>query len=249
MKIDHPTPGDIPALRRLWTAAFGDTGEFLDGFFNTGYAPHRCLCLYENGVLAAALYWFDCHVQDKKAAYLYAVATDTVYRGRGFCRELMAKTHALLRQRGYALALLVPGSESLRKMYETMGYLPCTRVREFSCDAGGETLSLTEVSPTEFARLRRELLPPGGVVQEGENLEFLRTCARLCAGDGCLLAADGDGRIVELLGDAALAPRILQTLGKSRGSFRTPGEDTPFAMALPLVDGAPLPAYFGLAFD
>lgn len=252
MKTDHPTPGDIPALRRLWTAAFGDSGLFLDGFFAKGFSSERCLCLYENGVLAAALYWFDCHFGEEKTAYIYAVATDPVYRGRGFCRALMSAAHDLLRQRGYTLALLVPGSEGLFRMYAGMGYVPCTRVREFTCDAAGEKLPLREITPAEYTTLRQKLLPPGSVVQEGENLAFLQTCTRLFAGENALLAAElsqKEARIVEFLGEESLAPGILQTLGKPRGTFRTPGIEKPFAMALPLTDSTPLPTYFGLAFD
>lgn len=252
MKIDHPVSGDIPALRRLWTAAFGDTKEFLDGFFATGYAPDRCLGLYENGVLAAALYWFDCRFGEAKTAYIYAVATDPVFRVRGFCRALMANAHDILRQRGYCLAMLVPGSDSLARMYAGMGYTPCTRVREFACEAGGDALSLQAVTPAEYAQRRKALLPAGSVIQEGANLEFLQTCTRLFAGENILLAAElsqKDARVVEFLGDEAAAPGVLRTLGKRCGSFRTPGSEKPFAMAMPLKDGTPLPGYFGLAFD
>jgi hypothetical protein len=40
----------------------------------------------------------------------------------------------------------------------------------------------------------------------------------------------------------------LAALGKEKGSFRCPGEEKPFAMYLPLAEGA-APSYFGLAFD
>ena len=60
MIIDAPRKEDIPRLRQLWQQAFGDTDAFLDGFFNTGFSPDRCRCLQADGVLAAALYWFDC---------------------------------------------------------------------------------------------------------------------------------------------------------------------------------------------
>lgn len=252
MKIDHPATQDIPALRHLWTAAFGDTGEFLDSFFAAGYAPERALALYENGVLGAALYWFDCSFEGEKAAYIYAVATDPVYRGRGFCRSLMEKARELLTEKGYALSLLVPGNEGLSRMYAGMGYIPCTRIREFSATAGGEALPLRQVCAAEYGPLREKLLPSGSVLQEGENLSFLQTCTCLYAGENVLLAAElsqKDARIVEFLGEEALAPAVLAALGKETGSFRTAGDQIPFAMALPLKAGAPLPTYFGLAFD
>ena len=164
----------------------------------------------------------------------------------------MADTHALLRSRGYAAAVLVPGSAGLREMYRSMGYRDATAVSEFTCHAGGSPVPLREVTAQTYAALRRQLLPAGGVLQEGENLRFLAATHKLYAGEDFLLAAacEGDTATVsELLGEPSAAPGILKSLGCSRGNFRTPGSETPFAMVCPLVPDAPLPAYFGLAFD
>ena len=38
MIIDNPRPADIPALRKIWQEAFADTEEFLDDFFQVGFA-------------------------------------------------------------------------------------------------------------------------------------------------------------------------------------------------------------------
>ena len=54
---------------------------------------------------------------------------------------------------------------------------------------------------------------------------------------------------MELLGNREAAPGILKTLGCIRGKFRTPGEEMPFAMFLPLKEDAPVPSYLGHAFD
>ena len=251
MKIRNATSGDIPALRSLWQEAFGDTDPFLDSFFSAAFAPERSRCVFVGDALAAALYWFDCTVGDAKIAYIYAVATAAAHRGQGLCRTLMDSTHAHLQTLGYAGAVLVPGEASLFEMYEKMGYQVCSHMGAFSC-AAGAPLPLREVSADEYAILRRQLLSDGGVVQEKENLAFLQTFARFFAGEGFLLAADLSGEAlscIELLGNSRLAPEIVAALGKKQGSFRCPGNDRPFAMFLPLQDGAPVPTYFGLAFD
>ena len=36
MKIDFPVPSQYPQLMVLWQEAFGDSEEFVDGFFCTG---------------------------------------------------------------------------------------------------------------------------------------------------------------------------------------------------------------------
>lgn len=253
MNIDRPTPDRISALRTLWREAFGDTEEFLDAFTTTAMSADRCRCAVVDGELAAALYWFDCLHEGSPIAYIYAVATAGAFQGKGVCRALMEDTHRHLERLEYEGAILVPGSDSLFRMYEKLGYRTCTTMRSFVCGAGTEDVQLYRVDRAEYARLRRQLLPEGGVVQENENLDFLATQADFYAGPGFLLAArkEGDSLIgVELLGNDAVAPGILETLGCAEGSFRTPGEGEPFAMYRPL-GGSKLrmPSYFGLPFD
>ena len=244
MVIEFPANARIPALRQLWKLAFGDEEAFLDKFFSTAYSPERCRCVTEGETVTAALYWFDTECGGRKFAYLYAVATHPEYRNQGLCRQLMGDTYAILAAQGYDGVLLVPQEAALRKMYASMGYRDCTAVTEVSCAAAGEPAALRPVSGAEYARLRRQYLPAGGVIQEGANIAFLERTAALYAGEDFLLA---DG--MELLGNTAKAPSILTALGRAEGTFRTPDGDVPFAMFLPLKDNVPAPAYFGLAFD
>lgn len=236
-------------LRALWKAAFSDDDGFLDSFFATAYAPQRCRYLEENGSVTAALYWLDCRVDDDRFAYLYAVATDPAHRGKGLCRRLMEETHTELARLGYAGAILVPGEEGLRKMYEKMGYASFSGMDHIRCEAGS-AIAAQQASIEEYAAMRRKLLPKGGVVQEGENLAFLSTYAKLYTGERFTLAAvtQKDALLgLELLGDPRAAAGILGALGLKTGCFRVAGS-THFAMYRSL-DGTPAPGYFGLAFD
>ena len=251
MVIDYPTGAQEPQLRMLWHLAFGDSEEFIAGFFAGAYSPRRCRYAAENGNVAASLYWFDAEFRGQKFAYLYAVATHPDFRNRGLCRALMADAAVCLTGRGYDGTLLMPQDVGLREMYARMGFRDCCTVSEFSCGAG-EAVDVRPVSAAEFARLRREYLPPDGVIQEGANLSYLKSYAALYAGGDFLLAAAPNGGSLtgmELLGNAAAAPGILGTLGFSRGHFRTPGTALPGAMFRPLRAGADAPGYFGLIFD
>lgn len=251
MKIDCPGPGQTQELTELWRLAFGDSPEFIQGFFETGYDPKCCRCVTLEGRTAGALYWFDARWEDRKLAYLYAVATHPDFRNRGVCRALMEDTHRVLAERGYDGALLTPAEGVLRRMYAGMGYEDCCTVSECRCTAG-EALPLRKLGREEYATLRRTFLPKGGVIQEGQNLSFLETFAGFFAGEDFLLAgapAGKDFRGLELLGNAEAAPGILAALGYGAGAFRIPGKDIPFAMFRPLKTGAEMPEYFGLAFD
>lgn len=252
MKIDQPTPDLLPQLKELWKTAFGDSDAFIGSFFSTAFSPRRCRCATVDGRLAAALYWFDVSAWGQPMAYLYAVATAPEFRSQGICHALMADTHAHLRSLGCQGALLVPDGEALSRMYAKMGYVPCAAVTESTCAMGSDPVPLRPIGAEEYARLRRDLLPPGGVLQEAENLAFLESQAAFYAGDGFLLAAHREPERLwgaELLGGAAAAPGILRALDCPQGCFRGPGSGKPFAMFLPLTPHAKAPGYFGLAFD
>lgn len=252
MKIDFPVPKQGMELARLWQEAFGDSFEAIEGFFCTAYSPSRCRCVTVNKKAVAALYWLDARLDGQRYAYIYAVATAASHRGKGLCRKLMADTHAHLALRGYDGALLVPETPELRSMYEKMGYTTCTTVKEFSCEAGSQPVTLHRIDRDEYALERQRFLPKGGALQEKENIAYLETLGFFYRGDGFLLAArteNGQLYCPELLGDAAAAPGILAALNCARGTFRTPGEGKAFAMFHPLSKEAKAPDYFGLAFD
>ena len=241
----------LDGLKVLWGKAFGDSTEMIELFFEAAYAPEQCRYLEENGQITAALYWMDAEAYGQKLAYIYGVATDPDHRGKGLCRKLMGMTHADLAAQGYGGAILMPAKPGLRKMYASMGYQECSTIGSFDCQAG-DTVAVRSIDREEYASLRREYLPEGGVIQEGESLAYLQTYAQLYAGEDFLLAAvhEADGLFgVELLGNKAAAPGILKAMGYEQGTFRTPDGKIPFAMYLPLTEHAKMPTYLGLAFD
>ena len=253
MIIDTPKPSDLHSLRVLWREAFGDSEDFLDLFFSTAFDTERSRCVTVNGTIAAALYWFDCSYDEKRIAYLYAVATAKAHRGRGLCSALMEDMQRHAASLGYEGVILVPGSSELFRFYEKLGYKTCSYISEFTCPASLVKAELRQLAADEYARLRRAFLPKNGVVQENENIKFLQTQAAFYAGNGFLLAARREKDIlygVELLGDTEAAPFIVRALGCAEGRFRVPGTDKPFAMYCTLSDGTSSPpAYFGWAFD
>ena len=251
MTIEAPKIEQIPDLRRLWKAVFGDSEQFLDSFFSLACAPERCRCIAGEGEIKAALYWFDCCCKDEKFAYLYAVATAENHRGQGLCRQLMENTHAHLRSLGYTGAILVPATDSLRNMYAGMGYLPGTTVTEITCTAGEKPAQLQRLDAGEYVRRLWAMLPADAVVQQREFTALLADNCQLYGGEEFLTAVyveDGTVHAEELLGDAAAAPGILTALGATKGTFRIPGAEKEFAMYCPLKPDCPKPGYFGISF-
>lgn len=252
MNFEHPGSRHIPRLVRLWKESFGEYDGFWELFLDTGFLPDHCLCITEKDDPIAGLYWFDCSCNQDKIAYIYAVVTDPDHRGKGLCRKLMEHVHALLRQQGYASAMLVPADEDLRKMYRKMGYLDCTAVSEITCSAADSPAEIRNVSVEEYAALRRKLLPENSVIQEEIQLSFLAAQAQLFAGQDFLLAVWLENDMLhgmELLGNSDAAPGILRALGCTTGNFRIPGVEMPFAMIHKLQEHAVTPSYLGLAFE
>ncbi len=252
MIIDAATREDIPALRRLWKEAFGDTDAFLDLFFSTGFSPARCRTVKEGDSLLGALYWFDCLWEGKRLAYLYAVATAKAFRGQGVCARLMADTHRHLQSLGFSGAVLVPGSNSLFKMYEHLGYARFGGITEVSVAAGAVPVSAQQISATDYMEKRKSLLPAGSVLPGEETLPFLTSLLTFYEGEGWLLAAaveDGCLAGKEFLGDPARLPGILRALGLEKGVFRTPGTARDFAMFLSFEGNENTPTHFAFALD
>ena len=252
MNVDRPTASHIPGLRDLWKEAFGDNDLFLDAFFAHGFSADRCRCVTENGRVLAALYWFEASCEGSRLAYLYAIATAVSHRGRGLFTMLLADTKAVLEKAGYDGILLVPENENLSRMYEKFGFTACTTVNTFSAVAGEKAVPVREIGPAEFARLRREFLPGGAVIQEGETLAFLASQCHFWAGADFLAVGQiYDSKLVcsEFLGNRSAADGLLRALEVPEGIFRTPGEERPFSWFLPLRDLCGRPAYFGLALD
>ena len=251
MMTDYPSNGDITQLRQLWQTAFGDTDAFLDVFFSTAYAPHRCRCIREEGKVSAALYWLDTDCEGQKFAYIYAVATDPDCRGRGLCRTLMEDTADVLTAGGYDGAILVPQDEGLRTMYGRMGYLPATAIDEVFC-AASVPCPVAEITPAEYAARRAAFLPDGSINPGQTALDFLAQLARFYAGDNFLAAVSREEehlRILEYLGDRTAASALAAALRATEATLRTPGAGTEFAMYRPLTDDCKKPEYFPFAFD
>ena len=243
-----PRPDEIPTLRQLWQEAFGDTEEYLDLYFTAAFAPERCLVLDQNGIAAAA-HWMDCRVEDRKLAYVYAVAVRKDLQGQGLGTDLMKALHHHLENLNYDLILLVPGDEGLRSYYRRLGYETLSHQDRFTATAG-TAVSMTRLNRETYARLRRDFLGQWGVIQEGPSLALLEGMAEFYRGDGFLAAlAPGEGICPELLGDRSAAPGITAAMGLNTCAFRTPGHAVPYAMGLALNGPPPHSLYFGFGFD
>lgn len=249
MIIDNPSPAHIPALRRIWKQAFGDSDSFLDSFFDTGFSFERCRCVFLNSEPVAAVYLFDGMWKSRKVAYLYALAVEEAYRGQGFSRLLLADTHSALQREGYAGAVLEAASVSLQTYYERFGYQLFGSRQEKTVCWGKEAIACSRLGGLCYEQKRKALLPPGGITQGGALTEFLQTQAELWGGEDFVAALSRqEPLILEFLGDPQKLPGFLKARNLPKATVRLPG-NAASTMYLSL-DGSPdTPDYFGLPMD
>lgn len=234
MIIDKPVKADIPNLRQLWKQAFGDSDGFLDGFFEKGFAFDRCRCVRHEGSIAAALYWFDCAWKSKKVAYIYAVATDTAFRGKGLCRTLMEDTHRHLQSLGYAGAALVPGNKELLSMYEKFGYRSFCPIKKATIPEK-ERMGAIPITPEEYGRLQQDMLGINAVLHGETALEFFATYGKFYKTEKAIFCGYREGKTF-------LLEEVL-------GQFSVQQSDFSEAMYLSLNGDPSLPDCFSLPLN
>ncbi len=126
----HLHPDEI-ACKELWRAAFGDEEPFIDSFLMRYYSRRRALTITCDGKLAAMLHLLPFESELGRTTYIYGVATDTAYRGRGLASQLLRQAMQQIAERGDDAALLIPtpGQEWLRDFYGKFGFADDRPVR------------------------------------------------------------------------------------------------------------------------
>ena len=254
-RIRLSTTADIPALRRLWTLAFGDGGAYLDNFFDVYYKPERMIVLEQEGQVLAMTAWFDTTFLlpgdgAYRAAYLYAVATHPDHRGKGLSGRLLAWADEYFRSLNIPAVTTVPATPSLHNFFAANGFRECFCHDEFRITPREDSISypLRPLSPGEYGALREEFLADCPHIFLPEDaLTYQQGCSRISDGalyavaapsGRCILCAEGmeDGSLLvkELLGQPSACEETIQnlpgTLPRFGGICRLPGKTVPFGM-------------------
>ncbi|MDR2932150.1 MAG: GNAT family N-acetyltransferase [Oscillospiraceae bacterium] len=147
----------IPRLSRLWTACFGDSKAYTAYIFENLITPGHCVAREDHDTVSCMLFFEPFTLkgggQPFKGAYIYGVATDPAYRGRGLSTHLLEEAHTLLQSAGYSLSVLVPASESLFDFYAQRGYVPFSDICRISPDDRDNEIAPRDVALTQ-ARLQ-----------------------------------------------------------------------------------------------
>ena len=138
----HP---DELACKDLWMKSFGDDEQFADSFIMRYYSRSRMLTAEVEGRTAAMLHLVPFDTELGRTTYIYAVATDPAFRGRGLASRLMREAMQVIAERGDDAAFLIPtpGEEWLHGFYGRFGFegsIPAKFITPDSFDFGtGDT--------------------------------------------------------------------------------------------------------------
>jgi ribosomal protein S18 acetylase RimI-like enzyme len=244
--------GDRARLMELWASIFGDPAEAIEGYFARRHADENMLVFVEGGALCGMLSMLPLTLVSGNASfparYVYAVATDPVFRGRGIATELIFRAHEIMVARGDQASVLVPASERLFGYYEKRGYRTSFFIDALTFDAaalppfpaGG---AYDACAPGAYARLRDAAFSGRGLYARWDEKSVAFACEglnltklKLDKGVGCALWEKGEGgvfvRELALSGMNVLdAMAILHgAAGASSYRVRLPGGGAPFGM-------------------
>ena len=164
LKPHQPDFQDRPMLRKIWTEVFGDPPDLVDLFY-AYFPPEESAWVLRSGheiVSVAYLVTGNLFVSgenQRRAAYIYAVATQKLHRSNGYSGQLMRYLAQLAEENDYLL-YTSPAEQSLFPWYEK--HIHTKRASFLRLDSAvlqpSDLLPITHLSSTEYGVKREHFL-------------------------------------------------------------------------------------------
>ncbi len=127
MKKVASRPENKKEVLELWQKIFQDTDQYVNLFFDRVYKKENTLVIRDNGSIISALQMIPYEIKtgDRivSAAYVCGVCTHPSKQGKGYMRQLMSEAMDEMRQRKYAITILIPAEPWLFDFYKKFGYV------------------------------------------------------------------------------------------------------------------------------
>lgn len=168
--IEFAKEGMLPRLYEIWQEAFEDEKAYIDSFFRC-FDVETTVMVYtdEKGepvsMLSVLPAFFACPGKDReenrKAAYLYGVATAKEFRGQGYSSSLLQYTAKKLLLED-TVPFLSPARQELVPFYERIGFVAASsesisKISDYGNQKrayhGGHPVC-ADILPEEYERLR-----------------------------------------------------------------------------------------------
>ena len=207
---------DAPALAALWNRVFGDPEELALSFLALLPELGGGVTAEEGDALLGAAYIVtDLTLEDRRAAYLYAVGVLPEARGRGLGKELTRAAAALGRELGADFVCTLPASAGLYPWYERLIGTRCALYRREERFSSAPGPAVRPLAPEDYGRRREELL--AGQCHMRPGLSVLRYEKANCRAFGGDLLAVGEGIAAAYRdGEETLIRELLAPAGADR---------------------------------
>ncbi|MCD7710656.1 MAG: GNAT family N-acetyltransferase [Porphyromonadaceae bacterium] len=211
LTLRQATAEERPAIEDLWQTCFHDDPRFVRLFFSRKFSPDHTYIAVRGRRLCAALqplpYLISLWGREEPMAYWAGLSTYPAERGQGIMGALMAHTFSFLRQRGGALAALIPAETSLYDYYGRFGFETIfyrrkslyVRAGKVSSPSGRFSASNRLSDVESLSQAWKELTAgiPCRVLQSADDMEVVCEDVRLSGGD-VWTATDSDGSIASI---------------------------------------------------
>ena len=267
VKLREYSGGDIPALCALWESVFGDKPELIQEFFRLLPDMGLCAVAELDGKIAGmasvltALELVTPGGDSARCGYVYAVATEPSFRGRGIGAALTEKVCELAKAAGASVLCTLPAEDSLYPWYEKIMGVRCALYRQSFETSPAESLQVRRAKASEYLKRREELLADKShlraapaIIEFAERFYSVYGGGLFLSGDG-LCAAYGDTKclyIKELISpngrNEPVAAALGAFLGADRIVYSLPSESGDKYISAP-PGAVPSDCVWNLSFD
>lgn len=125
--VTHATEQDEAQIINLWHSCFGDDETYIRFYLENRFDDENMLCIRDKGKIVSMASFLKTSLkwpgkdEETEALYVYAVATDPAYRGRGYASDIIKHASEKWRKP----LILQHASETLQTFYEKLGFVKC----------------------------------------------------------------------------------------------------------------------------
>ena len=184
---------DKNAVVALWQEAFGEKKEEILPFLD--FINKDMLLIEEKGQIISMLSLLKVKIGDVCGRYVYAVATDKRFRGKGYATELLDFAKGLVAAGKETFLVILPRNESLYAFYGKSGFTPLCCAKRISRKISAETsYSVEKITSESYFELKKTYFSGEKYVEfDIKTLEFMQKA--YC---GEFLKAEKDGKTAGL---------------------------------------------------
>ena len=151
---------DLPVLTGLWQRAFGDPEEYAHKVMTEIAGLDNVYLACPEGEPVSMLCAVPVTMEGMPGAYLYGLATDPAFQGKGLMTGLLDYVKSQLTMQGRGFGVLVPARASLQGFYAKRGFEPVFRLRRIKNKAIPRNLWATadfdSVTAARLGQLRQK---------------------------------------------------------------------------------------------